>query len=236
MSAMLPHLINLLARSWDLFLHAIGTTGLGWWVQGIILFFATEIVTYLVVWKMRGKDAMKARAAENFKIGLYVWAIVVVCVYGPIFSWDVVRTVYGDHQLLVIQNQQLREQSQGCWLGNLGMKPPSYLPPGAKSGNAIVFFCGIDYDAPLSITWEFDKPINSISTPFFPSTKAFLSNIQSNERSAWAFVQMPSLLHYQTTALLVYGNDAIAPIATKVTLRMLHHDGNTKETVIRPGG
>jgi hypothetical protein len=101
------HLISLLSQSGQSFLAALGTTGLGWWVQGIIWFAATEIVTYLVIWGMRGKIAMKTHAAENFRIGFYIWLIVMVCVYGPIFGWKVVKTVYNDHIELVSANEKL---------------------------------------------------------------------------------------------------------------------------------
>jgi hypothetical protein len=98
---MWPHFVNLLRQSGHNFLSALGTTGLGWWVQGIIWFFATEITTYLVIWGLRGKDAMKARAAENFRLGFYTWLIVMVCVYAPIFGWHIVKAIYDDHQSLV---------------------------------------------------------------------------------------------------------------------------------------
>jgi hypothetical protein len=105
-----PHFLNLLQKSWDSFLSALGTTGLGWWVQGIIWFFATEIATYLVVWITRGKAAMKDRAMQNFKIGLYAWLLVMVFVYVPIFGWNVVKTVYSDHQSLVSRVGTIKQE------------------------------------------------------------------------------------------------------------------------------
>jgi len=102
------HFVNLLKHSGHNFLAALGTTGLGWWVQGIIWFFATETATYLVIWRIRGKDAMKARAAENFRIGFYAWVIVMVCVYAPIFGWHLVKAVYEDHQFLVAAVSRLQ--------------------------------------------------------------------------------------------------------------------------------
>jgi hypothetical protein len=110
---MWPHFINLFHRSSESFLVALGTTGLGWWVQGIIWFFATEIATYLVVWFLRGKDAMKARAGENFRIGFYAWLVVMVCVYTPIFGWNVVKVIYNDHSNLVAENRHLLASESG---------------------------------------------------------------------------------------------------------------------------
>src|ERR1700681_4787960 len=101
---MWPHLLNLLNRSCLSFLALLGTTGLGWWVQGIIWFFVTEIATYIVVWRVRGKDEMKARAKENLRIGFYAWLIVMACIYIPIFAYSMVRIVYVDHMELVSRN------------------------------------------------------------------------------------------------------------------------------------
>src|SRR5260370_2320801 len=50
---------------------------------------------------------MKADLAENFRIGFYVWLIVMICVYGPIFGWHVVKAVYEDHESLAAQVQRL---------------------------------------------------------------------------------------------------------------------------------
>jgi hypothetical protein len=100
-SVMWSHFVSLLRQSGQSFLAALGTTGLGWWVQGIIWFAATEFATYGVIWVIRGKAAMKAHLAENFRIGFYVWLIVMVCIYGPIFGWHVVKAVYEDHETLI---------------------------------------------------------------------------------------------------------------------------------------
>jgi hypothetical protein len=98
---MLGHFLNLFAQSRDAFLAALGTTGLGWWVQGIIWFVVTELATSLVIWRLRGKESMRTRLKENFKIGLYVWIIVMACVYVPVFGWNVIKSVYADHQEMV---------------------------------------------------------------------------------------------------------------------------------------
>jgi hypothetical protein len=99
--AMWPHFVNLLHQSRDIFLALLGTTGLGWWVQGIIWFIATELATYGAVWIIRGKDAMRARAAQNLRIGFYAWLCVMFCVYTPIFGYGVAKAVFEDHRSLV---------------------------------------------------------------------------------------------------------------------------------------
>jgi hypothetical protein len=102
------HFVNLLYQSVGAFLSALGTTLLGWLVQGIIWFGAIEAATYLLVWRLRGKAAMKDRFAENFKTGFYAWSIVMVVIYGTIFGWQVIKAVYDDHQNLAAQVQGLR--------------------------------------------------------------------------------------------------------------------------------
>src|SRR5260370_3169018 len=105
--SMLHLLVRVLSKSGDSFVGWIGTTGLGWWLQAFILFIVTEIATYLVLWHLRGKDAMKARARENLKIGCYVWLIVLLVVYSPIFAYAVAHTLYADHEALVSENGKL---------------------------------------------------------------------------------------------------------------------------------
>jgi hypothetical protein len=107
MLAMWPHFVNLLQQSYNSFLSSLGTTSLGWLIGTIVLFFAVEIVTYIAVWIYRGKEAMKARAKENFHIGLFVWLVVSVVIYVPVFGYAVVKIVYGDHQSLVQANTDL---------------------------------------------------------------------------------------------------------------------------------
>ncbi len=102
------HFLNLLAQSRDSFLAALGTTGLGWWVQGIIWILITEAVTYVVIWIARGTKAMKSRAKENLLIGLVASAIVIVCIYGPIFAWNIIKVVYADHESLARRVEELK--------------------------------------------------------------------------------------------------------------------------------
>jgi len=105
---MWSHFVNFLRESGNAFLSALGTTGLGWWVQGIIWFIATEAATFLVIRFLRGKAAMKEHLAGNFRVGIYVWLIVMTCVYAPLFGWFVMKGVYADHQSLVATVRELK--------------------------------------------------------------------------------------------------------------------------------
>lgn len=191
------HLFNLLHRISHNFFAALGQTGLGWWVQAIILFAVTEVVTYLVVWAVLGKPAMTARFAKNFKIGLYVWIIVLVCVYGPIFGWHVLKTTYNDHRDVVSRwravvneknnlKSELSERDQyiqrleAYIQGHKYLKPDSYCyqntfnpaPPrnvNAMSMSATWIICPKEVKAPYSIELDYDQHPSVISLPpLFP--------------------------------------------------------------------
>lgn len=106
------------------------------------------------------------------------------------------------------------------------MKPPPTLPnSNYKSSNTVVFFCDHEYEAPLSIIWEFDRKIAGTSVPFFPDNRPMKASMNVEERSAWSFVEMPSLGRFQPTALVVYGDDPkLPPMATKITIKLLSND------------
>jgi hypothetical protein len=94
----------LLGRSWSSFLSSLGTTGLGFFVSNIWIFLVTLFVTHLVIWGLKGKTAMKEHAAQNLKITLVVYAIVLVIIFGPIFCYQLFAKVprsireQADHQ------------------------------------------------------------------------------------------------------------------------------------------
>lgn len=94
------HFFNQIALAQGDFLVAVGTTGLGWWVQSVIWFVLTESATFIVIWRVRGVAAVKAYAS-NFIIGFYVWLIVICCVYVPIFAWHAISRTYSSHESLV---------------------------------------------------------------------------------------------------------------------------------------
>jgi hypothetical protein len=104
---------DLLGRSADSFLSALGTTGFGWFVQGIVFFLATEIATYLAVWFFKGKVAMKDHVVGNFRVGFVAWLAVMICVYSPIFGWQVIKTIYADKTFLISENQRLNAGNSG---------------------------------------------------------------------------------------------------------------------------
>lgn len=85
---MFPFIFDLFGRSWLLFLSSLGTTGLGFLVSNIVSFAVTVVVTHLVIWAVKGRTAMTQHAAENLRISLLVYGVVLVAVFVPIFSYN----------------------------------------------------------------------------------------------------------------------------------------------------
>jgi hypothetical protein len=110
MATMWPHFVNLLSRSWDSFLHAMGTTGLGFFTP-LVVFVLTVLATLgVIVWK-QGKDAMKQHWKQSAAITTGVTLAVMLVVYSPIFLWNVVKTVYSDHEGLTVENTHLMAEN-----------------------------------------------------------------------------------------------------------------------------
>jgi len=100
------HFTNLLWRSWHLFLSGQGTTGLGF-ISASAVAAISGLIAALIILVSHGKDALKQHVKQNVVIvavaalaGNFVW-------YGAILGWDVIRTVYDDHQELVEANRGL---------------------------------------------------------------------------------------------------------------------------------
>ena len=104
--AMWPHFVSLLSRSWASFLHAMGTTGLGFFTP-VLVFALTVILTLVVIFLRDGKEKMKEHWQETAAIASIATVAVMLIVYGPIFAWNIVKTVYVDHQDLVNKDKEL---------------------------------------------------------------------------------------------------------------------------------
>jgi hypothetical protein len=149
-------------------------------------------------------------------------------------AWSVfvVVVIYQDHHAVTTDNNALRlrvselsNKPAECWLYNLGMKPPSSAPAGTRSGNYIVFFCDADYEAPLTVRWDFTSPPTRLGIPVFPDSGAAQVNFLSYGDHAVAFVQMPSLLKFQPTVLEIYSFEELCPQVFKVTITPLVKTG-----------
>lgn len=94
------HFTTLLWRSWHLFLAGQGTTGLGF-VSTSAVTAISGLIAALIILASRGKDALKQHIKQNVVIVAVAALAGNLFWYGAILGWDVIRTVYDDHQRLV---------------------------------------------------------------------------------------------------------------------------------------
>lgn len=99
--SMWPHFLNLLHRSWDAFLRAEGTTGLGWIGDRIVLPIGAFLVALFLIWLYLGRPAMKEHWGKLTGIAFVAAVGVFLLWHGTIFAWNVVATIYDDHHSLV---------------------------------------------------------------------------------------------------------------------------------------
>jgi len=102
---MWPHFLNLLSRSWDAMIRATGTTTLGFVVWTILIAAVGWVATIVTKWfeLKRNKTSFPFRSAMRDSAWAGVFAatgigflvLVAFCVF-------VVRTVYDDHESLVL--------------------------------------------------------------------------------------------------------------------------------------
>jgi hypothetical protein len=101
------HLFRLFYRSWHNFLGHVGTTGPGFF-SPVIVSILCVLGTLLCIRFLQGREAMLKHWSENAAITALVTIVVLLVVYGPQFAWQLVRTIYDDHQSLVAQVKKLQ--------------------------------------------------------------------------------------------------------------------------------
>lgn len=102
-----PHFYNLLQRAWIAFEEVEGgkTAGIiSTWLDPFLII----AISLGVIWHVRGWSALMDRAREEIITALRVTVVVCLVLYGPVFVWQFVKTVYVDHQGLVVDNTTLR--------------------------------------------------------------------------------------------------------------------------------
>jgi hypothetical protein len=75
MTIMWPQFVNLLSHSWDSFLHAMGTTGLGFFGPLVVFVLTISAALGVIAWA-QGKDAMK----QHWKQTAAITTDVTICV------------------------------------------------------------------------------------------------------------------------------------------------------------
>jgi hypothetical protein len=110
LKAMWPHFLNLLGRSWDAMIRATGTTTLGFVVWTVLIAAMGWAATIAAKWfeLKKNKTSSPLRSALRDSVwscvftacGISILVVFAFCVF-------VFRTVYEDHESLVVQDQKL---------------------------------------------------------------------------------------------------------------------------------
>lgn len=109
-SEMWPHFVKFFHSVNRWFFGSLGTTPLGWFVENIVLFLATLVVTLIVVRLFRGKAAMTAHVKENVLIGSIVYVVVFVSLWGFLYTRSLIHAIYDDHESLVHKVKEVHQQ------------------------------------------------------------------------------------------------------------------------------
>jgi hypothetical protein len=94
-------LLDLLSRSWDNFLKALGTTTLGFFVPTIISIIGIGIAGLLISIHRQGRQIALARWTKSVSKTVGGSTAIAIIVYGSIFGWNLLRTLETDHDSLM---------------------------------------------------------------------------------------------------------------------------------------
>jgi hypothetical protein len=240
------HFINLLHRSWHLFLIGQGTTALGFMSPYIVSFFAV-IVAGLLVLHVRGKSAMIQHWKQSLGIVFGAALIGNVLWFGSIFSWDLVKTVYEDHDALVsmipmarrdqesldrktidslngeiekLKNRQPPVKEQ-CWMQTATLPAPKDVPTAESTSEAIAF-CNTERKAPLFMDVEYNEAPMLAGRILFPQSRQVSMEEMLEDNHIRAKIESPSILPYQIFIVLAYGARQKAPLATKIQIHPIN--------------
>jgi hypothetical protein len=95
---MWPHFLNLVHESWQAFLQAEGTTGLGWIGDKVVLPCGAFLFAVVAIWKIQGGEAVKDHKKRTFGLAFAASVLVFAIWHGSVFLWTGIKTVYGDHR------------------------------------------------------------------------------------------------------------------------------------------
>jgi hypothetical protein len=91
-----PHSVRMLARIWKAYLSTEGSSTVGM-VSGIIAGLLFIIITVFVVLRYKGRDEMTRYWREEARVAISAYFIGVLLLYGSVFLFKVLDTVYNDH-------------------------------------------------------------------------------------------------------------------------------------------
>jgi hypothetical protein len=218
---------ELLGKSWDFFISAIGTTTLGFIIPSVAVPLVGFALVFLVAFVREGRGGVMTHLKKTFALAAVVAFAGEVVVWLFVFGGSVLGANYQEQTKLASALTEYKDEvSPHCWLKNIGMKPPTALPNGQRSGNLVVFFCNTEYEAPLSIEWDFSSPHpRKIGVPFFPDNRALNQNVVTyGDDHIVSFIEAPNLAKFQPTLLEVFSDKSIPPQVYKVEIRRMEKD------------
>ena len=115
-------LFHLLFKAWQSLVSSISTNTLGFVME--IALSVIVFVTTLFVVLLRTEKGERSRALRTSLIAAAATAVVTLCFWSAMFGWNVIKTVYDDHQkeqsearTLTAKNNSLASDNKG--LGNV---------------------------------------------------------------------------------------------------------------------
>ena len=107
---MWPDFEHLLSHSWSTFLAGQGTTSSGF-LSPYLVALGSGIIVALAIFLLHGRQAMREHWKKNVLIVLCAAIGGNIIVYGPLFGWSVIKTIYQDQVSLVSANTTLQKEN-----------------------------------------------------------------------------------------------------------------------------
>jgi hypothetical protein len=215
--------LHLFVHAWGDFLITEGSSTTGT-VSNLGTGVVIVLLTILFILRHKGSGEMMKHWKEEAPIAMRVAIMAALLIYGPVLIWKCISIVHADHIAL--------QDLQGCKMANLGMKPPATAPVGMKSADIVVFWCGTDYEAPLTIEWNFNVAPTFVTLPSFPDVLPVREDTYHHGLKTVAYVERPSLLKNQPTILNIYSDAELSPQATSIVIRPLSKSSKPVPVVI----
>lgn len=172
---MWPHFLNLLSRSWDAMIRATGTTTLGFIVWTVLIAAVGWAATIVTKWieLRRSKKSYPVRGVVRDSAwgGTVTAAGIGLLVIGA-FCAFVVRTIYDDHEFLVVQNEEVQKRKSHIYqnepvFGNVNSLLMAFdMYRHARHGEPCVLWLSVPPNATSTLSSEVAQFSNSVSDCF----------------------------------------------------------------------
>jgi hypothetical protein len=129
LGAMGQHALSLFERAWSGFTASLGNTTLGFVAPFLVPVVGFTLVIGVVLYR-EGAQAVGDHIRKTLRAAFFVGIAGELFVYGPIFSWQAIHTVYLDHMQLARARDSYREVNldYAKQIENLKKERASLLP------------------------------------------------------------------------------------------------------------